>query len=126
MGELKQQKKKQPQSYGGIEPSKEHWQSCYGTLLDNFLEIDAIIGDIIFLGLLITFYIQWDRENVFLGLLLKNKHELDGTRFISKACILYKRLLGMSGVTQVQSKLRHSKFSQMEEWCPQYVQVLVV
>ncbi len=29
-------------------PSKEHWQSCYGTLLDNYLEIDAIIGDIIF------------------------------------------------------------------------------
>ncbi len=31
-------------------PSKEHWQNCYGTLLDNFLEIDAIIGDIIFYG----------------------------------------------------------------------------
>ncbi len=31
----------------GIFPSKEHWQNCYGTLLDNFLEIDAIIGDII-------------------------------------------------------------------------------
>jgi hypothetical protein len=28
--------------------SKEHWQNCDGTLLDNFLEIDAIIGDIIF------------------------------------------------------------------------------
>jgi hypothetical protein len=30
-------------------PSKEQWQNCYVTLLDNFLEIDAIIGDIIFL-----------------------------------------------------------------------------
>jgi hypothetical protein len=30
-------------------PSKEHWQNCYGTLLDDFLGIDAIIGDIIFL-----------------------------------------------------------------------------
>ncbi len=29
-------------------PSKENWQNCYGTLLDNFLEIDVIIGDIIF------------------------------------------------------------------------------
>jgi hypothetical protein len=31
-------------------PSKEHWQNCNGTLMDNFLEIDAIIGDIIFYG----------------------------------------------------------------------------
>jgi hypothetical protein len=38
--------------------SKEHWQNCYEALLDNILEIDAIIGDIIFLGFLITFYIQ--------------------------------------------------------------------
>jgi hypothetical protein len=29
-------------------PSKTHWKNCYGTFLDNFLEIDAIIGDIIF------------------------------------------------------------------------------
>jgi hypothetical protein len=28
--------------------SKEHWQNFYGTLLDDFLDIDAIIGDIIF------------------------------------------------------------------------------
>ncbi len=28
--------------------SKEHWQNCYGTSLDDFLEIDAIIGDIFF------------------------------------------------------------------------------
>jgi hypothetical protein len=57
---------------------------------------------------------------------LKKKQELGGTRFINKACILYKRLLGTSVVMQVQSKLRRSKFSQMEEWCPQYEQVLVV
>jgi hypothetical protein len=30
-------------------PSKEHWQNCYGTVEDDFLEIDAIIGDILFL-----------------------------------------------------------------------------
>jgi hypothetical protein len=30
--------------------SKEHWQNCYGTLLDNFLQIDAIIGDIVLYG----------------------------------------------------------------------------
>ncbi len=28
-----------------------------GTMLDDFLEIDAIINGIIFMGLLITFYI---------------------------------------------------------------------
>jgi hypothetical protein len=30
--------------------SKEHRQNCSGTLLDDFLEIDAIIGDIILYG----------------------------------------------------------------------------
>ncbi len=36
--------------------------------------------------------------------------------FINKACsILYKCLLGTSGVIQVQSKLRLTKFIQMEE-----------
>jgi hypothetical protein len=30
-------------------PSKENWQNCYETVEDDFLEIDAIIGDIIFL-----------------------------------------------------------------------------
>jgi hypothetical protein len=30
-------------------PSKKHWQNCYGTFEEDFLEIDAIIGDIIFL-----------------------------------------------------------------------------
>jgi hypothetical protein len=29
-------------------PSKEHWQNCYGTVEDDFLEIDVIFGDIIF------------------------------------------------------------------------------
>ncbi len=29
-------------------PSKEHWQNYYGTVEDDFLEIDAIIGDIIY------------------------------------------------------------------------------
>jgi hypothetical protein len=36
------------------------------TLLDDFLEIDAIIGGIIiWMGLLITFYIQWERKHPF-------------------------------------------------------------
>jgi hypothetical protein len=40
-------------------PSEEHWQNCCGALLDIFLDIDAIIEDIIFfMGLLITFHIQ--------------------------------------------------------------------
>ncbi len=72
------------------------------------------------MGLLITFYIQWQRQ-LFFGPQLKKKRELGGTRFINKACILYKRLLGTSGVIEVQSKLRRSKFIQMEEWCPQYI-----
>jgi hypothetical protein len=47
-------------------PSKGHWQNSYQTLFDNFLEIDAIIGNIIFFtGLLITFYIQWERKHLF-------------------------------------------------------------
>jgi hypothetical protein len=31
-------------------PSNEHWQNGYGTLWDNFLEIDSIIGYILFYG----------------------------------------------------------------------------
>jgi hypothetical protein len=27
-------------------PSKEHWQNCYETVEDDFLDIDAITGDI--------------------------------------------------------------------------------
>ncbi len=56
-----------------------------------------------------------DRDSTFLGPLLKKKPKLGGTRFINKACILYKCLLGTSGVIHVQSKLRRSKFIQMEE-----------
>jgi hypothetical protein len=29
-------------------PNNEHWQNCYGTVEDDFLDIDAIIWDIIF------------------------------------------------------------------------------
>ncbi len=42
-------------------PSKEHGRNCYGTVEDDFLETDAIIGDIIFfmsLLLLITFHLR--------------------------------------------------------------------
>jgi hypothetical protein len=108
-------------------PSKEHWQNCYGTSLDNFLEIDAIIGDIIFYGFADhTLHPVIERMRL-LGPLLKKKHELiGGTRFINKACILYKRLFGTSAVLQVLSKFRCSKFSQMEESCSQYQQVLMV
>jgi hypothetical protein len=31
-------------------PRKEHWSNCYGTLMDDILEIDAMIADIIFLS----------------------------------------------------------------------------
>ncbi len=39
----------------------------------------------------------------------------------NNACIPYKRLLGTSGVMQVWSKLRRSKFSQIEKRCPQNI-----
>jgi hypothetical protein len=57
----------------------------------------------------------------FWGHCWRKKQELGGARFINKACILSKCLLGTSGVMQVHSKLRSSKFIQMEEWCPQYI-----
>jgi hypothetical protein len=58
MGESNPVKKKQPQSYGGI-PQQGTLVELFWDLLDNFLEIDVIIGDIVFfMGLLITFYIQ--------------------------------------------------------------------
>jgi hypothetical protein len=55
-----------------------------GTLLDEFFEIDAIIGDIIFYGFADHFTFS-DRDSTFLGSLLKKKRELCGTRFINKA-----------------------------------------
>jgi hypothetical protein len=68
------------------------------------------------MGSLITFYsTSSERESAFLGPLLKKNRELGGPRFINEACILYTRLLGTSGVMQVQSKLRRSKLRQMEE-----------
>jgi hypothetical protein len=86
---------------------------------------DSIIRDIIFLWVCWSHFTSSERERVLLGPLLKKKWELGGTRFINKACILHKNLLGTSGVMQVQSKLRRSKFSQMEEWGPKYEQVLL-
>ncbi len=83
--------------------------------MDNFLEINAIIGDVIFYGFADHILHPVREKALFWRPLLKKKRELGGTRFINKACILYKRLLGMSGVLQVQSKLRRSKFRQMEE-----------
>jgi hypothetical protein len=87
-----------------------------GTLLDDFLEFDAIIGGSIFYGFADHILHPVREKAIFLGPQLKKKRELGGPRFINnKACILHKRLLGTSGVMQVQSKLRRSKFSQMEE-----------
>jgi hypothetical protein len=95
-------------------PSKEHLQNRYGTLLDNFLEIDAIIGDMLFYGFA-DHILHLVRESTFSGPLLKKKRELGGTRFINEACTPYKRVLGTSGVMQVQSKIRGSKFRQMNK-----------
>jgi hypothetical protein len=99
-------------------PSKERWQNCYSTVEDDFLEIDAIVGDIIFYEFAVADHISLtvkEKGRFFFGPLLKKKQELGGTGFINKACILYKRLLGTFAVLKVQSKFRRSKFSQMEE-----------
>jgi hypothetical protein len=58
-------------------PSKEHWQNCYGTLLDNFLEIDAIIGDIIFYGFADHISHSVREKAPFLGPLLKKNESLE-------------------------------------------------
>jgi hypothetical protein len=113
--------------------SKEHWQNFYGTVEDDFLEIDAIIENIVIFfsyfavadHISLTVREKGSRKGVF-GPLLKKKQELGGARFINKACKIDKRLLGTFAVLQVQSKFRRSKFSQMEESCPQYQQVLLV
>jgi hypothetical protein len=42
-------KKKNSFNLMGEFPSKEHWQKFYGTVHDDFLEIDTMIGDFIFL-----------------------------------------------------------------------------
>jgi hypothetical protein len=68
-----------------------------GTLLDNFPEIDAIIGYIIFYGFA-DHILHSVTETAPFGATVEEKRELGGTRFIYKACILHKRLLGMSGV----------------------------
>jgi hypothetical protein len=72
------------------------------------------------MGSLITFYMRWERKRLF-GATVEENWEPGGPRFINKACIPNKRLLRTSGVMQVQSKVRHSTFSQMEEWCPQNI-----
>jgi hypothetical protein len=45
------------------------WKIIMGTLLDNLPEIDAIIGDIIFLWVCWShvLYIQWQRQHLFWG-----------------------------------------------------------
>ncbi len=90
--------------------SKEHWQNRCETVEDDFLEIDAIIGDIIFFyefAVAAHISLTVREKGRFWGHCLGKKQELGGTRFINKACILYKCLLGTSVVLQVQSKSRH-------------------
>jgi hypothetical protein len=83
-----------------------------GTLLDDFLEIDAIIGGIIFFNGFADHILHPVRAKApFWGPLLKKIQELGGPGFINKACSLCKCLLGTSGFMQVKSKLRGSKFS---------------
>jgi hypothetical protein len=69
--------------------------------LDFFFQIDAIIGDIIFYGFADNI-LHPVREKAAFGATVEEKQGLGVTRFINQACILYKRLLGTSGVLQVQ------------------------
>jgi hypothetical protein len=84
-----------------------------GTLLDDFLQIHAKIGDIILYGFADHILHPVQKKALF-GATVEEKRELGGTGFIYKACILNKRLLGTSGVLKVPSKLRRSEFSRME------------
>jgi hypothetical protein len=54
-------------------PSKEHWQNCYGTVEDDLLEIDAIIGEIIFYEFAVAGHISLTvrEKGRFLGHCLK-------------------------------------------------------
>jgi hypothetical protein len=98
--------------------SKEHWKNCYGTLLDDFLGIDARLGDIFIHGFAVTadiWYVTWhtfcflsNPPSFYLSLLffcsfslslslsfsLKTSWWLGGTRFLKNAWMLCKRLLG--------------------------------
>ncbi len=64
------------------------------------------------MGLFADHILHLVRKRLFVAT-VEEKPELGGTRFINMTCILSKRLLGMSGLLQVHSKLRFSKFSQM-------------
>jgi hypothetical protein len=49
-------------------PASNIWKIIVGTLLDDFLEIDAIIGGVFFLWVRwFTFYIQWERKHLFVA-----------------------------------------------------------
>ncbi len=64
----------------GESASKEHWEICYGTLLNDFIEIDARLGDLLFYGFAVADHILHRvRDSTFFGRLLKKKRELGGT-----------------------------------------------
>jgi hypothetical protein len=60
-----------------------------GTLLDDFLQIDAIIGGIIFDGFAGHILHPVREKAPLWGHCLRKNGELGGPRFINKACILY-------------------------------------
>jgi hypothetical protein len=69
MGEIKPSKNSL--NHIGEFSNNEHWQNSYGTLFDKYLEIVAIIGDIIFFMALLIPFTSSERENAILGALLK-------------------------------------------------------
>ncbi len=63
---------------GEFHSNKEHWQNCYGTVEDDFLAIDAIIGDIIFYEFAVADHISLTvrEKGRFLGLCLRKNKSL--------------------------------------------------
>jgi hypothetical protein len=93
-----------------------------GTLVDNFLEIDAIIGDIIFYWRAVADHILHSvrKKRSFFGPLLKQIRALGDTRFIKNACMLCKSQLGafaQSAVTFISHNIftASCKFNKMVE-----------
>jgi hypothetical protein len=88
-----------------------------GTFLDDFLEIDAIIGGSIFFFYGFTDHILHPvREKVPFWGTVEEKPKAWWPQVHKQGLhTSQKRRLGTTGVMQVQSKLRLSMFSQMEE-----------
>jgi hypothetical protein len=89
---------------GEFPSCNEHWQNCYGTVEDDFLEIDAIIGHVFFDEFAVANHIPLTvRKRGRFWPPLKKKQELGGSRFINRLAYFTNICLG---------RLECCKFSQ--------------